>query len=101
MGGATKRMETTQALKNLFTSVYGKRKFNEDTDGLNVVSFLGGRNIIDRINDVPVWRGMDMELIVRVFSRHVPSTPPVTVPLDIGQSENLTIVVDDGSTESV
>ena len=100
MGGATKRMEVVQALKNLFTSVYGMRQFNVDTDGLNIVSFVGGRNIIDRINDVPVWRAMDMMLVVRVFSRHLPAEP-VTVPTGTEQSENLTIIGGDGQSEPI
>jgi len=100
MGGATKRMEVVQALKNLFTSVYGKRKFNTDTDGLNVVSFTGGRFLIDRVNDIPVWRAIDMTLVVRVFSRHL-AVAPVVVPTELDQNESLTIITDDGTAEPI
>lgn len=100
MGGATKRMETVQALKNLFTTAGGKQAFNDATEGLNVVSFSGGRNALDRINDLPVWRAMEMTLIVRVFSRHIPPTFE-TVPMDFEQDQNLTIVTDDGNTDPV
>lgn len=78
-GGATKRMETVQALKNMFTTAGGKTAFNEATEGLWVVSFDGGRNALDRINDIPVWRAMEMTLVLRVFSRHLPVAPDILI----------------------
>jgi hypothetical protein len=109
MGGATKRLEVVQALKNLLATQGGKIAFNEATDGLNIVSFDGGRNALDRIADVPVWRALDMTLIVRVFSRHIPASAVATgypipldpVPLDITIEENLTIRSEDGTDEPV
>lgn len=101
MGGATKRMEAVQALKNLFTSVQGRQRFNSDTEGLNVVSFEGGNNTIDRINDIPVWRTFGMTLIVRVFSRHLPSDPPLVVPTDVTQGQSLSIIGGDGQLEPI
>lgn len=86
MGGASKRREAMQALKNLFGPAGSRLLFNADT-GMNIVSFAGGRDIIDRINDVPVWRGFDMTLVVRVFGRH--PGEPIQVPLDIEQNFNL------------
>lgn len=89
-GGVTTRMQSVQMLKNLFTPATGRRAFNEATGGIQVVSFDGGRNELDRINDLPVWRAMGMTLIVRVFSRHVPATAD-TMVLDVEQDQRLAI----------
>lgn len=95
-GGSTKRMVLTQALKNIFATVTGKQAFNVATGGLWAVSFEGGRNELDRVNDIPVWRAFDMTLIVRVFSRHIPpSTTGLTAKID--QAPSLTIVNADGT----
>ena len=99
-GGATKRMEVRQALKDLFTTVGGKESFNADTEGLWVVSFNGGRDVLDRVNDVPIWRTTGMELVVRVFSKHVPPAPDV-VPEAFEQDPQLTIIGNDGLPEPV
>lgn len=93
MGGTTKRMELCQALKNIFTTVYGKRAFNLATDGLWIESFQGGRNELDRINDVPVWRALDMTLVVKCFSRHIPADPEY-LTLNAEQGQHLTIQTD-------
>lgn len=91
-GGATKRMQLVQALKNCFVPAGARIELNETTGGVNVISFNGGQNHIDRINDLPVWRAMNMTLIVRLFSRHVPSTPEV-IPTIFTQTEDLSINV--------
>lgn len=92
-GGATERMKATQALTDMFCRPTAKQDMQAATNGLWVVSFTGGRNELDRISDVPVWRALDMTLILRVVSRHVPDTLEV-VPTDATQDQNLTIVVD-------
>lgn len=94
-GGTTKRMIVVQALKNMLATAGGKLALNEATGGLQVVSFNGGRNELDRVNDVPVWRALDMTLVVRCFSRHIPEVPDV-VPTSVIQEPHLTI--QDGST---
>lgn len=100
MGGATKRMQLVQALKNIFTTATGKQAFNVATGGLWAVSFDGGRNELDRVNDIPVWRALDMTLIVRVFSRHIPlGTTGLTDK--IYQAPSLTIVNADGTVSPV
>lgn len=71
-GGETKRMQIVQALKDGFARQGGRQAFRLGTGGLNILSFDGGRFALDRINDVPVWRAMDMTLLVRAFSRHAP-----------------------------
>lgn len=100
MGGATKRMTLTRQLKDIFATATGRIAFNTDTGGLQVVSFEGGRNQLDRVNDIPVWRALDMTLIVRCFSRHIPAVG-VVVPTDFTQGENLTIVSEDGTAKPV
>lgn len=99
-GGATKRMELVQVLANMFTTTLGKNALNVATEGLNVVSFHGCRFEIDRINDIPVWRALDMTLIVRCFSRHV-SEVPVVVALDAYQDQDLTIRTEDGADSPI
>lgn len=95
-GGATKRMQLVQALKNMLATASGKVAFNTATQGLYAVSFEGGRNELDRINDIPVWRALNMTLIVRCFSRHAPAVPDV-VALDAYQDQNLKITSSDGT----
>ena len=95
-GGTTKRMELMQVLANMFTTSLGKKALNAATEGLTVMSFNGGRFEIDRINDIPVWRALDMTLIVRCFSRHIPAVPDV-VALDIYQDQDLTIRSESGA----
>lgn len=92
-GGATKRMVLTEAIHNIFGSAGGRVALNEATGGLNVVSFTGGGNHLDRVNDLPVWRAMNMTLIVRVFSRHIPAEPEVIALDGVDQSPSLTINV--------
>jgi hypothetical protein len=99
-GGVTKRMALTQALKDLFVPAMNKVAMHDSTQGIWVVSFEGGRNELDRINDVPVWRALDMTLVVRVVSRHTPSSP-VVVPGSYTQDEELTILSEDGTTKPV
>lgn len=100
MGGATKRMQLVQSLKAMFATAGGRQAFNDATGGLNVIAFDGGRNELDRINDLPVWRALDMTLVVRVFSRHI-SAQAVPVPTDIPLGENLTIRSEDGTDKPV
>lgn len=100
MGGATKRMQTMQALSDMFATSGGRQAFNAATEGLNITSFEGGQNALDRINDIPIWRTMGMTLMVAAFSRHTPDEPDL-VPLDFLQNQELTIVGEDGSPEPV
>lgn len=97
-GGGTKRMEVVQAIKDIFIPARARMALNEATGGLSIVSFDGGRNELDRINDVPVWRALNMTLLVKVFSRHVQAEPDV-VPLDFKQNEQLTISVPNDPNE--
>ena len=89
MGGETKRMQIVQSLTNLFSTASAKKRVSEATGGLWVQSFAGGRDDVDRINELPVWRAMDMTLILRVVSRH--PTPEEVVPEGFDQVQSLTI----------
>lgn len=95
-GGATSRMEAVQTLSDLFARPEGKKAFDATVGGMWVVNFMGGRNELDRINDVPVWRALDMTLIVRVVSKHVPAVAEI-VPTDANQDQELTISDDSGA----
>ena len=96
-GGVTKRMELTRKLKDMFTSATGKEAFNEATGGLWPMSFEGGLNQLDRVNDLPIWRTMGMTLIVRCFAKIVPLSPYIYVdPGNYIQDPHLTI--DDNGT---
>jgi hypothetical protein len=94
-GGATSRMRLVQLLANIFTVASAKQAMYDATGGLWVVSFTGGRNEIDRINDLPMWRALDMTLILRVFSKH-PGVDEV-VPDVAAQDQELTITDNAGN----
>jgi hypothetical protein len=96
MGGATKRMELVQKLTNLFTVAGFKQNMLDETGGLWAVNFTGGRNALDRVNDIPVWRAMDMTLILRVSSKHVPPPFDIVVIGEVDQVQDLTIYGEDG-----
>lgn len=68
-GGVTSRLVAYQMLQRILGSTSGRRAFQEGTGGIEVISFNGGRFITDRVNDVRVFRTIDSELVVRVFSR--------------------------------
>lgn len=102
-GGSTKRLEAVEMLKNAFASSQGKQRFNEATGGLWPVSFNGGSFMLDRVDDLPVWRAMGMTLVVKVFSKHsdaygtgVAGAPRVRIPGDIPQNQHLSIRGSDG-----
>lgn len=99
-GGATKRTVLHQLLIDTFGTVAGRKALYDATDGITVTSFEGGRNLLDRIDDVPVWRAHDMTLVVRVVSRHVPAQYDL-VTLNTDQNQELTIRVDDGTEKPV
>ena len=99
-GGHTKRLEVREMLTKAFASAGGRKAFNEATGGLQVARFEGGEDVIDRINDLPLWRTAAMTLVLDVFGRITPEIPD-TVPLSIGQDPHLTIVTNDGEQHPV
>lgn len=78
-GGATARMQAAQVLVDTFARPNAKKALQAATGGLWVISYTGGRNELDRIDDTPVWRMLDGTLIIRVVSRHLPDAPETLV----------------------
>ena len=76
-GGTTARMRANQILHNVLGGTLGITKLRNFTDGgdgmLELLSFTGGRFVLDKINDMTVYRMVECTLVLRVFSR---------VPLD-------------------
>jgi hypothetical protein len=68
-GGGTARMEAQEKLKQLFVGNQADLDLAAATNGIHLQSFSGGRHFTDTINGQPVWRTMDMTLIVRVCGR--------------------------------
>lgn len=97
-GGTTKRTQIRQALTNIFGTVTGRVAFNEATDGLKVVSYGGGSDVLDRVNDLPVYRTTDITLEISVFSR-LSQVTPVGAILEANQRQELSIRGEDGSLE--
>jgi len=88
-GGITARMVVYEMLQKILGSEIGRTDFRNQTD-VEILRFNGGRNIIDRINDVRVYRIIDCELVVRVYSRLM-TTPAVIVDQEPIVDENLEI----------
>jgi hypothetical protein len=68
-GGVTVRLQGYQALMSLFYGAAAFKKLRER--GVEIVSYNGGRFITERINDVPIFRTIDSELVVRVYSERL------------------------------
>lgn len=93
-GGTTQRMRAYQVLTNLF---HGSRArtalWNYSTSGdggLEILQFTGGRFLTERVDDVPMYRSVDGQLEIRVFSR-TPMGVPEPAITEIGQQPGLTI----------
>lgn len=89
-GGHTSRLVVYQMLQSLLNTEIGKRKLREATGGVEVMRFNGGRFITDRINDVRIFRVIDAELVVRVYSRAV-DTPVAIVDMEPVQEPDVEI----------
>lgn len=74
-GGETMRMKVVQALHDIFGSNGARLDFNEQLGGVTLVGFDGGRDWTDRISDMPVWRTVNMTLVLEAFSKTVPDEP--------------------------
>lgn len=68
-GGSTSRLVTYQMLDRIFGGDYARRQFRAATKGIEIIRFNGGTFITERVNDIRVFRIIDCELVVRVFSR--------------------------------
>lgn len=104
-GGPTSRMQARETLDTLFAGTGAYRACHAATDGIEVVSFSGGLNLIDQINDIPIFRTVNLLLRVRVYARF--KKFPVPVIEGIGQAyeilidDNLSIRGNSGETEPV
>jgi len=95
-GGTTMRMRARQLLQNLF-GVGAWESFRNRTDGgdggIEIRRFSGGRFVMDRVNDVRLYRMVDCQMDVRVYSR-TPitfATPGPTIE-EVLQDPHLTII---------
>jgi hypothetical protein len=72
-GGITARSRAKQILQNCLGGALGIKKLRDFTDGgdgtLEILSFSGGRFVLDKINDMTVYRMAECTLILRVYSR--------------------------------
>jgi len=88
-GGSTARLIVYQMLYKLFGTQLGKEKLRESID-VEIQRFNGGRFIIDKINDVRVFRIIDCEMVARVYSRTI-GDPLVIVDQEAVVDDNLEI----------
>jgi hypothetical protein len=72
-GGTTARLRAREVLSNLFTGGLATENLRTATDGgdgqLELLSFAGGHFITEAINEVRVFRMVNANLMIRVFSR--------------------------------
>lgn len=88
-GGASARLEARQDLDRLFVGPYARERCMTHTDGVEILSFSGGQSVNDLINDLPVFRVVDIELRVRVYSRT--KKVPITFIVGVDQAPGLEI----------
>lgn len=96
-GGTTSRMRARQWLTRLFAIPEGAERLRDYSDGgdgiLDVLSFSGGRNAEELVNDVRLYRLVDTTLEIRVYSRTPLGDAPVVMAIEeIPQAPNLTIL---------
>ena len=95
-GGTTARMRARQLLDRLFLGSLATQSLRDFTDGgdggLEIVSYTGGRNVQDTVNDVPVYRTVNGTLEVRVFSRTPLLDTPIPSIEEIAQNPGLSII---------
>lgn len=98
-GGTTSRSRAKQVLQNSLGGTRGIKKMLEWSDGgdgaVEIRSYSGGRFLLDRINDMQVFRMVESTLIVRVFSRTPLEDAQIGPAIEeIDQDPNLKIVDD-------
>lgn len=96
VGGTSARAETRRMLSQIFNGPAALERFRTDSDGgdggIEIVRYTGGRFATDKVNDVIVYRTVDGQLEVKVFSRTPKPTDAVPTIEQIGQSQGLTIL---------
>lgn len=96
-GGSTARLEAYQVLNSLFSGPLAMNGCRVQTGGVEIRSFVGGRFIIETINDVPVFRTVDTTLVVRVYERNTPDLEDRPLADEIVQNPGLTVMPGDQS----
>lgn len=87
-GGTTARMRAYQLLNDLFNGSLAFKQVQEEL-GIEIMGFRGGSFIQDKISDLPVFRALDIELIVRVYGRRLDA--PRTYISEIDQQPSLAV----------
>lgn len=101
-GGSTARIRLRQRLSVLFGGSIGYVKMleateeEEDSGGIEIMSYSGGRFVMDTINDLPVYRMVDCTLEVRVYSRTPRGLIPWPAIEEVIQEPHLSIQGDSG-----
>lgn len=93
-GGPSARMVAYEDMSKLFTGPHAREVCMAETDGVELLGFTGGRNITDKIGDIDVFRMVDVELRLRVFSR----TKVPAVPYIHGADQDPALTIDDSVT---
>jgi len=93
-GGTTARMRAYQILDLLFCGSRARRAIWNATStgdgGLEIIEYTGGRFVTERVNDIPMYRSVDSQLEIRVYSR-TPKGDPEPAVETVGQAPGLTI----------
>jgi hypothetical protein len=96
-GGSTARLRAYQVLLNLFQGAQATNALRTATDGgdgqVELLSFMGGNFATETIGDIRVFRMLNCELRVRVFSR-TPTPFEIVIPDDIGIEAELVLLPD-------
>jgi hypothetical protein len=90
-GGSTARLVVYQHLVRLFQGKGAYDRCMEATDGVEIISFNGGRFYTDRINDLEIYRIVGAELVVRCYSAETGALESGYTPYTIEQEPDLTI----------
>ena len=95
-GGTTQRLRAYQVLTNLFHGSRARRGiWNASTEGdggIEILEFTGGRFLTERTGDIPLYRMIDCQLEIRVYSR-TPLGEPEAAVETVVQSPGLSIPI--------
>lgn len=67
-GGITSRMDAYERISNMFATPSRREYFRAETNGIQILNFDGGRGLVDKVADVRVFRMVEIELVLRVYS---------------------------------
>ena len=93
-GGLTQRMRAFQVLSNLFAGSRAKKALwnasSNGDGGIEILDYSGGRFLTERIGDIPMYRMVDGQLEIRVYSRTPMPDPEIAIDT-VDQAPSLTI----------